>query len=268
MDRDLGPRSLARTAKAARMCYTQANGLSGDFVTRLFEDREGNVWVATKNGLDRFRNLAVRTISTNQGLPSAPPWSVLAASDGSVWFGSLDGLSRWNGTDVTIYRSPGNGSPKGEQREAPSGGARKIFDSGLPDDGVGVLFEDGDGRLWVSTLRGIAYFENGRFIPVSQLPGGRTSSIAADGAKSLWIANEANGLYRLRGGRVVEQIPWAALTRGGPATTLLLTRCKAACGWGFKGAWRISGTARSAHRYTAADGFGRRPCQRPPVRRE
>jgi ligand-binding sensor domain-containing protein len=100
--------------------YTQANGLSGDFVTRLFEDREGNVWVATKNGLDRFRDFAVRTISANQGLPSAPPWSVLAARDGSVWLGSLDGLSRWNSGQVTVYRTPGDGSAKGKRREAES----------------------------------------------------------------------------------------------------------------------------------------------------
>src|SRR5262249_29391104 len=104
-------------------------------------------------------------MSANQGLPSAAPWSVLAARDGSVWLGSLDGLSRWNGRHVTIYRPPGEGSAQRERREAGSAGGREIFDSGLPDDGVGDLFEDGDGRLWVSTLRGVAYLENGRFVP-------------------------------------------------------------------------------------------------------
>jgi signal transduction histidine kinase/ligand-binding sensor domain-containing protein len=200
--------------------YTQANGLSGDFVTRLFEDREGNIWVATKNGLDRFRDLAVRTVGANQGLPSAPPWSVLAARDGSVWLGTLDGLSRWNRGQVTTYRTPITGSATRERREAGSGG-REIFDSGLPDDGVGTLFEDNDGRLWVSTLRGVAYFENGRFTPVSKLPEGRTPSIAADGAGNLWIVNEAHGLYRVRAGTVVEQIPWDALRLTTPPTALL-----------------------------------------------
>jgi signal transduction histidine kinase/ligand-binding sensor domain-containing protein len=213
-------RGLVHVHRGRTDVYTQANGLTGDFVTRLFEDREGNIWVATKNGLDRFRDLAVRTISTDQGLPSAPPWSVLATRDGSVWLGSLDGLSRWNGGQVTIYRTPRSGSA-GKRREAESGAAREIFDSGLPDDGVGTLFEDSDGRLWVSTLRGVAYFENGRFIPVSQLPRARTPSIAGDGAGNLWIVNEAHGLYRLRGGRVVEQIPWATLGLRYPAATLL-----------------------------------------------
>src|SRR5580704_7075105 len=39
--------------------FSQADGLSGDVVTSLFEDREGDVWVATVDGLDRFRNYAV-----------------------------------------------------------------------------------------------------------------------------------------------------------------------------------------------------------------
>jgi signal transduction histidine kinase/ligand-binding sensor domain-containing protein len=248
-------RGLLHVHQGRTDVYTQANGLSGDFVTRLFEDREGNVWVATKNGLDRFRDLAVRAISRSQGLPSAPPWSVLAARDGSVWLGSLEGLSRWNAGQVTIYRPPGTSSAQGERREARSGGGREVFDSGLPNDGVGTLFEDGDARLWVSTLRGVAYFENGRFIPVSQLPGGRTSSIAGDGAGNLWIANEARGLYRLRGGTVVEQIPWAAVRRGNPATTVLPDPLQGGLWLGLQGsvAYVKDGTIRAS--YAAADGL-------------
>jgi signal transduction histidine kinase/ligand-binding sensor domain-containing protein len=248
-------RGLLHVHQGRTDVYTRANGLSGDFVTRLFEDREGNIWVATKNGIDRFRDLAVRTISTNQGLPTAPPWSVLAARDGSVWLGTLDGLSRWNGGQVTIYRPPSNGSAKPQGRDARSGGGREIFDSGLPDDGVGPLFQDGDGRLWVSTLRGVAYFENGRFVPVSQLPGGRTSSITGDGAGNLWIANEAHGLYRLRGGTVVEKIPWSAVRRGNPATTLLPDPLQGGLWLGVQGsvAYVKDGEIRAS--YAAADGL-------------
>jgi signal transduction histidine kinase/ligand-binding sensor domain-containing protein len=248
-------RGLLHVHQGRTDVYTQANGLSGDFVTRLFEDREGNIWVATKNGLDRFRDLAVRTISTNQGLPTAAPWSVLAVRDGSVWLGTLDGLSRWHAGEVTTYRTPGNSVAKGDRRNAESGGGREIVDSGLPDDGVGTLFEDVDGRLWVSTLRGVAYFENGRFIPVSQLPEGRTSSIVGDDAGNLWMVNEAHGLYRLRGGKVVEQIPWGALKLGTPATALLPDRLQGGLWLGLQGrvAHVKDGEIRAS--YSAADGL-------------
>ena len=250
-------RGLLHVHQGRTDVYTQANGLSGDFIARLFEDREGNIWVATKNGLDRFRDLAIRTISANQGLPSTAPWSVLAARDGSLWLGALGGLSRWNGGQVTTYRTPSSGSTRRERSRAGRGEAREVFDTGLPDDGVGAVFEDGGGRLWVSTLRGVAYFENGRFVPVSQLPAGRTSSIAGDAAGNLWIVNEPHGLYRVRGETVVEQIPWARLRLDTPATALLPDPRQDGLWLGLQDrvAYVKGGEIRVS--YTAADGLAR-----------
>ena len=81
--------------------FVQADGLSSNVIIRFFEDREGNVWVATGGGLDRFRDFPVHTISKKQGLSSAPVLPVLAAADGSVWLGSDDGLNRWNNGRIT-----------------------------------------------------------------------------------------------------------------------------------------------------------------------
>ena len=63
----------------------------------LFEDREGDVWVATLGGLDRFRNYAVATYAQHEGLGTVPGWgSVAAGSDGSIWMGTKDGLRMWS----------------------------------------------------------------------------------------------------------------------------------------------------------------------------
>ena len=43
--------------------FTRADGLSGNSVPSILEDREGSIWVATVDGLDRFRDFAVPTIS-------------------------------------------------------------------------------------------------------------------------------------------------------------------------------------------------------------
>jgi ligand-binding sensor domain-containing protein len=64
--------------------FTPADGLSGGAVSALLEDSEGSIWVATLDGLDRFREFAFPTISVQQGLSSRGVHSILAASDGSL----------------------------------------------------------------------------------------------------------------------------------------------------------------------------------------
>ena len=90
--------------------FRKSDGLSGDVVLSVFEDREGNVWTATTGGLDRFRELPVTTVSVKQGLSSDASQAVLAASDGSIWVGAHEGLSRWKSGQVTVFGTA-NGLP-------------------------------------------------------------------------------------------------------------------------------------------------------------
>src|ERR1700758_1257252 len=100
-------RGLLHSHNGRADVFALSDGLSGDSIVFLFEDREGNVWVATTDGLDRFRDFAVATISAKQGLSGAAVWSLLAAADGSLWFSSNDGLSQWKDGQITIYRKQG-----------------------------------------------------------------------------------------------------------------------------------------------------------------
>ena len=173
--------------------FARSDGLSGNSISSLFEDRESNLWVASLDGgLDRFRDFAVPTVSLNQGSANSAAWSVLGARNGGVWLGTRDGLKRWNDGQITVYRKES---------------------SGLPDAWAESLFENDRGRLWISTQRGIVYFENGRFVPVSGVPTGLVLSIAGAREGNLWISHE-KALFHLLEGRVVEQIPWANLGKG------------------------------------------------------
>ena len=229
-------RGLLHVHQGRTDVFTRSDGLSGDLAYSDFEDREGNIWVATSDGLDRFRDFAIPTISVKQGLSNAAVESVLAARDGSVWLGTLDGLNRWNDWRITIYRKRS---------------------SGLPDDVLESLFQDDHGRIWVSTRRGIAYFENGRFIPVSAVPVGTVHSIAGDTAGNLWVSQD-HDLFHLLQGSVVELIPWARLGRKDWADVLFTDPVQSGLWLGF----RQSGLAyfkddQIRASYSGANGLGK-----------
>jgi ligand-binding sensor domain-containing protein/signal transduction histidine kinase len=173
--------------------FTQSDGLSGNFIDTLFEDREGNIWAANLDGLDRFREFAVATLSVKQGLSNTLPVSVLAAGDGSVWLSTSGGLNRWDYGRVAIYGKS---------------------DGKLNGYSPNSLLQDDRGRIWVSTLGGVGYLENSRYVSVSGVPGESVvRSIAEDTTGNLWLANAVHGLIQLRGNSLVQQIPWARLGR-------------------------------------------------------
>src|SRR6266850_1515203 len=173
--------------------FTKDDGLSGDDVgaPAPFEDREGNIWVASKNGLDRFREWAVPTLSANQGLSSNPIYAVAAGSDGAVWLSTFDGLKRWRRGDVTAYRDRVRTPPGGPPQ------VRDVIHSGLPDRAVESQFLDHLGRLWVATSDGVGILDNDRFVSVRGVPGGATHAISEDTAGNVWVANQERGVFRV-----------------------------------------------------------------------
>src|SRR5271165_7208080 len=215
--------------------FTQSDGLSGNVVLSLFEDREGNVWVATTGGLDRFRELPVATISVKQGLSSDATQAVLAATDGSIWIGAHEGLTRWKNGQTTIFGKA----------------------SGLPDDAPQSLFQDDRGRIWASPRHGLAYFKDGRFVAVNAVPGGKVHYIAGDKAGNLWFSDEKSLLHLLEG-RLVEQIPWSAVGHHDHAQVLLSGREQGGLWLGF---WGNQGVSYFKDRqlrasYTVTNGLG------------
>lgn len=65
--------------------FTEKNELSANFVMSIFEDREGNIWVGTNNGLDRFRESAFVPV---QLPPEEQRFGLAAGADGEVWISS------------------------------------------------------------------------------------------------------------------------------------------------------------------------------------
>jgi signal transduction histidine kinase/ligand-binding sensor domain-containing protein len=237
--------------------FGTADGLSGYRVEALFEDREGDVWAATEEGLDRFHDLAAATISIRQGLPGGSPGGIVASQDGSIWLGTNNGLEQWNNGRLTVYRRPSGGGAERATGFATRPAVREIDDSGLPDNLIESLFEDHRGRIWVSTRRGVGYLENGRFVPVGSVLTTMVHAIAEEGSGSVWINEQPLGLIHLVDGRVVEQVSWASLGRQAFATAVAADPARGGLWLSFfQGGLAYFKDGRVRLSYSAAEGLG------------
>jgi signal transduction histidine kinase/ligand-binding sensor domain-containing protein len=227
-------RGLIHVHEGRADVFGQADGLSGDFIEDLFEDREGNIWVATIDGLDRFCDFAVHTLSAKQGLSNPTVESVMAAQDGSVWLATLDGLNRLDKGQITVYRKR----------------------NGLPYDAIESLFEDSQGQVWVATHRGIAYGRDGQFQAVAGVPG-QIHGFACDRGGNIWVS-QALSLFHLYQGKVIEEVSWASLGRPDGARSLTFDLTRGGLWLGFRdGGVGFYKDGKIRAMYGTAEGVGR-----------
>lgn len=231
---------LAHIHQGRTDVFTTVDGLSGDNIHNLFEDREGNIWVLTTEGLDRFRDFAVATLTTKQGLSSAVVGSILADQNGSVWLGTYAGMNRWDRRQVII---PEVHTATGEGK----------FNGGHPTS----LFQDDRRRIWVSTLDGLTYLENGRAVSVTSVPTGNVLSMTEDSDGNVWLINEAVGLIRISPGMEVQRIPWSRLAHSDHASVLAADRRRGGLWIGFfLGGLAYFSEGEIRESYTSRDGLG------------
>jgi len=151
-------------------------GLSGSGVAALFEDREGNIWASTSNGIDRFRARRVAQVR----LTHNPGTHALAADDdGGAWVGRYH------------VDRPGAGAA----------GATPLW-PGSPlawHNVVSCAYRDPDGVLWTGGYGGL-WRKRGADIQRVALPPGvdgvAINSMARDRAGGLWVALAQRGLFR------------------------------------------------------------------------
>ena len=155
--------------------FVAKDGLSDDFVRAILKDREGNIWVATNKGLDRFR----RTNLVPVVLPVKPWYVVLAAGGaGDVLVFNLDIMLRVHG---------GRGYP----------------DHPPPSQALSA-YRDPSGAIWWLCTYGLYRYEAGNYTTI-ELPAAFPKpylgmEATEDGSGTLWLAAEREGLfYRKKG---------------------------------------------------------------------
>lgn len=196
--------------------FGKSGGLSGENIWRMFEDREGDIWVATNQGLDRFHDTSVKTYAVAEGLSSPNVTAVIAARDGSTWISTTNGLNHWSSVGRRVYGYRGKVPEVWATQPA---GPRVAVTSGL-SLGEGSLLEDSRGRIWIATHAGVGYLENERYVPIGRVTEGFIDAITEDHTGTIWVAHELE-LLRIDGDRIVQRLPWTELGNHGAASRLV-----------------------------------------------
>ena len=189
--------------------------LSDQIIESLFEDREGNIWVGTNDGLSRFRFGKVFSLTRRDGL-SSDRVSSIETTGSTVWVGTQNGLNRidnlrnqWllRGFDVLSVRAVRN-------RELWIGTNECVFtvsvDRGLSPPrsltrdlrSVIAIEEGSEGCVWLlDSQKGLYFWENGTLAPMQNELTIATKTITAIRAQSdgeLWVGflEGGFGVYR------------------------------------------------------------------------
>lgn len=160
--------------------FTSHDGLSSDVINHLLEDREGNIWVGTERGLDKFQP-ATLISAPELSSPAVFGDKLLEASDGSVYIGEAR----------TIFRvSPGG---------APEPILRNVVE---PQS----LCEAPDGAIWIGFSGRIVVWANGGVRRTIERPDRNANhniiyDCAFDAAGNFWISAAGGGVWRYGSGR-------------------------------------------------------------------
>ncbi|MRX07675.1 hypothetical protein GJ697_07520 [Pseudoduganella sp. FT25W] len=169
------PVQLPRDAAERLDQYWQ---LSSVAVNAILEDREGNIWVATHAGIDRFRmnKLAPANIPSRSGV-----FSIAADTEGQLWAAEYSDGTLWKVTP---------GLPPQPQ----------------PGRYAQVLGKDRDGALLLAGKREITRIYRGASSTIAlPMPKGEATDLSVlgvlDDGKALWMMSMQTGLMALVDGK-------------------------------------------------------------------
>lgn len=173
------PRGEASASAAVRRVehFGFSDGLSSNVTTRIFQAADGNIWVGTENGLDRFGPATLR-FEPQLSDPAAFGDLLLQARDGTVYIGEAS----------TVYRVRPGGRPE------------PIFRTEVEPR---TLCEAPDGAIWIGIDREVVVWRDGKAMRLGK-PAPVNSTIydcAFDANGDYWVTAALGGMARLKGGR-------------------------------------------------------------------
>lgn len=172
---------------------SDAKSLSDEYVSDVFTDASGILWIGTSSGLDKFdpltqqfKSVAIPTVSGEFSVYRLPG-SILEDHDDPAWIWlTVSGAGVFHFNIVThefrLFQ---------HQERLPYS---------LPDNSVYIIFEDSQGKKWLGMRTGMCLFDTKteKFLPHTfpdHINPKGVHDILEDRQHNLWLASFGNGVY-------------------------------------------------------------------------
>jgi signal transduction histidine kinase/ligand-binding sensor domain-containing protein len=164
----------------SRDTFSTVDGLSAAYASAFLEDREGNIWIGTAGGLDRFRESRLTPVE----FPRGSNGFAVAAGDGGALMVGIDveaGAFRVT-APATVEPVPG-------------------------PQFINCIYRDADGVVWYGGRSKLWHSDGSKWIavdvPADSAPGNYypVQAIAKDRSGRLWVSVVRSGVLRLADGK-------------------------------------------------------------------
>ena len=174
---------------------SRTDGLPGDQILALHEDRNGFIWIGTDNGLARHEGVRIHTWFHDRkdahSLPNNVVWDITTDEHGQVWVATDHGLGRYNASSGVFDRVF----------------ITKAYHDPTSANRIHKIVADGRGLLWLSTEDGSHTVSTNGVAQQVALPGNGTGEerltqkslphgLQLDGQRNgLWIDTRSGPVF-------------------------------------------------------------------------
>lgn len=167
--------------------FTTKDGLAGNGVTCIFEDKIGNIWFGTGNGASCYNGKSFKNFTTREGLPGNDINSITEDKTGKFWFGMGGNACIYDGKAFTV-----------------------ISREGKPFINVRSIIEDKRGNIWLGGNDGLWRYDGNTFINYNR---SFVGYIYEDKKSNIWISSERDNnqasVLPSYGGKSLSNKTWA-----------------------------------------------------------